>query len=79
MKIVDTNGIQHYSHNGLVDHQKKMISLLKVVVEICKLHQLRYWLDGGALLGLYRYNDLLPWDDDIDICVPESFRSVVWR
>ncbi len=30
-------------------------------------------MEGGALLGLVRDGDLLPWDDDLDISVPSEF------
>lgn len=34
------------------------------VLESCKV---RYWLEGGSLLGAVRYKDIIPWDYDIDI------------
>ncbi len=32
-----------------------------------------YFVDHGTLLGLLRDGDLLPWDDDLDLSVPEAF------
>ena len=34
------------------------------VLESCKV---RFWLEGGSLLGAVRYKDVIPWDYDIDI------------
>lgn len=60
----------YYTHQSLTLHQSKMIELLSFFSDVCRTHSIDYWLDGGSLLGLVRHNELIPWDDDIDICVP---------
>lgn len=46
--------------------------LLDVFVEICKEHNLRYFLAYGTLLGAMRHNGFIPWDDDVDVGMPEE-------
>ena len=43
--------------------------MLKDVHSLFSAHGLRYWIDGGTLLGAVRHKGMIPWDDDADICI----------
>ena len=57
---------------GIRHIQKEMLRMLLIIDEVCRTNGLTYWIDGGTLLGAVRYNDFIPWDDDLDICLMKN-------
>ena len=55
------------ANTGFVrDIQLGNLVLLQELDYVCKQHGLKYWLDGGTMLGAVRHKGFIPWDDDID-------------
>lgn len=51
---------------------------LQLVTTLCDRHGIRYFADGGTLLGVIRHQGFIPWDDDIDICLKrEDYNRLV--
>lgn len=57
--------------------QVRMLEVLKLFDSFCCDNNLVYWIDSGTLLGAVRHGGFIPWDDDIDVCMPRfSFKKL---
>lgn len=45
------------------------IDNLHQVKEVLDKYGIEFWLDSGVLLGIMRNGHLIPWDNDIDLCI----------
>ena len=60
------------TNEDLIKLQNAELEILDCFVEICRKYHLRYYLNAGTLLGAVRHRGFIPWDDDIDVCMPRS-------
>lgn len=54
----------------LREMQRIELDILLAFDALCRKHGLRYYMDGGTLLGAMCYEGFIPWDDDIDLKMP---------
>jgi lipopolysaccharide cholinephosphotransferase len=62
--------------------QQKIIGNLEAIDQVCREHGLRYYLWAGTMLGAVRHKGFIPWDDDMDICMPRpDYEQLIshWR
>tara|TARA_R110000824_G_scaffold72581_1_gene185132 strand:+ start:580 stop:1203 length:624 start_codon:yes stop_codon:yes gene_type:complete len=50
----------------------KLIYMLKTTINLFEKNNIKYWAEGGTLLGAIRHKNFIPWDDDVDIGVLDS-------
>jgi len=50
----------------------RIYSLGRVISRVFKEVGLTFWTSSGTTLGIVRHKGLIPWDDDLDICVKEE-------
>ena len=58
---------ENQNETTLRQSQLIILRMLKIIDEVCRKHNINYWLDGGTLLGAVRHGGFIPWDDDVDI------------
>ena len=49
---------------------KHILQILLTVDGVCRRHGIRYYCWAGTMLGAVRHKGFIPWDDDMDICMP---------
>ena len=73
---------RHMAHNSEDIHmlteeetqqvQQVLLRMMDDIHAFCKAHGLHYVMSGGCALGAVRHGGFIPWDDDIDICMPRK-------
>ncbi len=48
---------------------RELLDVTREVIEICEKHNIRYYLAWGSCLGAVRHQNIIPWDDDVDLYV----------
>ena len=48
----------------------KLVGVLQKIMEVCEANNIRWFVGYGACIGAIRHKGCIPWDDDIDVCMP---------
>lgn len=48
----------------------KLVGILQKIMEICEENNIHWFVGYGACIGAIRHKGCIPWDDDIDVCMP---------
>lgn len=51
---------------------RRIYELGRTLSRVLEEEGLFYWTSGGTTLGLVRHKGLIPWDDDLDLCVRDE-------
>ena len=70
MRTYDTETLKHLQQGELM--------ILKDCVDTGEANNIRYFGFGGTAIGALRHKGFIPWDDDIDVCLPaEDFNKLL--
>ena len=70
MRTYDTETLKHL--------QQVELMILNDFVDTCEANNIRYFGFGGTAIGALRHKGFIPWDDDIDVCLPaEDFNKLL--
>lgn len=55
-----------------------LLEMMSAIHKTLTDNKIKYFIDGGSLLGAVRHKGIIPWDDDIDIgCFDKDFEKIM--
>ena len=56
-----------YNSDILRHLHRELVDILREVVRVCDEARIPYFIQGGTAIGAHFFEDIVPWDDDIDL------------
>ena len=63
-------GLRQLTEEESSEMKKMLMEMYKSVASLCAANGLTLMLCGGSCLGAIRHQGFIPWDDDLDMCMP---------
>ena len=61
------------------EERQLSLRLVDTFDRVMRRHSIDYFISGGLLIGSYRYHNLVPWDDDLDVYMNVSHEKTLPR
>lgn len=61
-----------YKEGELEELHKHLYDILAHTIEVCNKLGINYFINGGSAIGAFYEGEILPWDDDIDLCMERA-------
>ncbi len=58
-----------YKTGELEELHSHLYDILSHTIDACNKLGIKYFINGGSAIGAFYEGEILPWDDDIDICM----------
>lgn len=68
----ESSGLYTLTDEDVACVQQILLDMMDEIDAFCRKHKLTYVMTGGCALGAVRHGGFIPWDDDIDICMPRE-------
>ena len=62
--------LSQMSKEDRIIFKSKLLGVLQKIMEVCEANNIHWFVGYGACIGAIRHQGCIPWDDDIDICMP---------
>lgn len=66
------SGLRQLTEDEAARMKVVLLDMYKDIAKVCDEHGLTVMLCGGSCLGAVRHKGFIPWDDDIDMCMPRK-------